>query len=89
MDAVGLGKDLEFTTPSRAQCELSSLMGKVWWAQGTKGKPVERNEEWRKETVAEGEGRLPHTLAGYFSFISGCKLKYLQVTIFDGGEAGP
>jgi len=64
-------------------------MGKVWWVQGTKGKPVDRDKEWRKETVAKGEGRLPHTLAGYFSFISGCKLKYLQDTIFDGVRLAP
>lgn len=50
---------------------------------------MERDEKWRKQTVAEGGGHLPHTLAGDFSFIRGCKLKYLQDTIFDAVRLAP
>lgn len=58
-----------------------------------KGKPaeqqMERDKKWRKQIVGEGEGRLPHTLARDFSFVSGCKHEYLQDTIFAGMRLAP
>lgn len=83
MEAEGLGKDMEFRTLSRGQLGLASLMGKVWSAQGTKGKPVEQQierdgEVEEADSSRRSESRLLHTPAGDFSFVRGCKLQCLQ-----------
>lgn len=80
MKAEGLGKDMKLRTRSRGQRGLGSLMGKVWSAQGAKGKPVEqqKNRNGEVEEADSSRSRLLHTSAADLSFIGSCKLRYLQ-----------